>query len=159
MTQMPFLGEYVTEPELPTRALTLYQPYAWLVAHGHKPIENRPPGFVHKRFRGWFWIHAGAKPKLDQWLLAKAMCDQYGFTGLPAFSDVHALPLGAIIGRARIVGIVAPHPKEPVPWHLPDQYGFIVVDATPLKRPVECRGYQAFWHVPTAVLAALKEAA
>lgn len=50
---------------LPARALTLWQPWAWLVANGHKDLENRPIGFSHKSIRGQFWIHAGLQHATD----------------------------------------------------------------------------------------------
>lgn len=157
-----------TTTELPRRALTLWQPWAWLVAHGHKPIENRSPGFAHKSFRGWFWIHAGKLSDRDEkrvangeatdaWLAAHDFCCQHNFLGMPALDDA-SMHFGAIIGRARIIGVIEPHPREPVRWHMPDQYGFILADATALKTPVPCRGYQAFWRVTASVLEQLRVA-
>ena len=143
--------------ERPTRALTLWQPWAWLCAHGHKTIENRPPGFSHKNFRGWFWIHAGRKARLTEWMLCQEMCRQNGFTALPAFSDVQAYPLGAIVGKARVTGIIGPTATLSESWHLNGQYGLVLESAVALERPVECRGFQSFWHVPTEVLAELEE--
>lgn len=82
------------------------------------------------------------------------------------------LTFGAIIGRARITGIIKPvamtnTPREnvlgvqrgTVPWHFPEQYGFVVADAKPLATPVPCRGFQGFWRVPAPVLEQLREAA
>jgi hypothetical protein len=155
--QHPLFEEAATET-LPTRALTLWQPWAWLVVHGHKPIENRPPGFSHKSFRGWFWIHAGGRWKYEEWEFCSETCKQCGFGGLPAFASYENYPLGAIIGKARITGIVEPAPPAPVPWHFPGQYGFVIEEATPLENPVPCRGYQGFWKVPTAALEKLREA-
>jgi hypothetical protein len=162
----------------PDRALTLWQPWAWLVAAGHKPIENRPRGFSHKSFRGDFWIHAGSAPLaqggghlfdaklIDAWQSARVLCD--GLLGhdfeLPPL-NAHAY--GAIIGRATVVGIMPPrqpligerYPMPVTPWHFPDQYGFRVEGAQLLAKPVPCRGFQGFWKVPTPVLEQLKGAA
>lgn len=150
----------------PTRALTLWQPWAWLVASGKKNIENRPPGFSHKSFRGDFWIHAGKSPYttketdafLAQYKQAEALAREVlgGEFKLPDWCDLAG---GAIIGRATITGILVPRGqmfhKPDVPWHFPDQYGFIVERAEELKIPMPCRGYQGFWTVPERVLTEL----
>lgn len=38
------------------KALSIRQPWAWLIAHGYKPVENRT---WNTKFRGEFLIHAG----------------------------------------------------------------------------------------------------
>lgn len=160
---------------IPERALTLWQPWAWLVAAGHKNIENRPPGFSFKSFRGDFWIHAGTDNARsdewweDQWLTVRGVCDELlgpDFV-LPTLGE---LVFGAIIGRATITGIIPPRYEmkgdvlfkseaPPVPWHFPEQYGFKLESAVLLENPVPCRGYQGFWRVPAPVLQQLREAA
>lgn len=153
---------------LPTRALTLSQPWAWLVANGHKNVENRPRGFSHKSFRGDFWIHAGAVDDVEQFLAASELC--LNLTGRDPIPDARKLAYGAIIGRATITGIIPPRTstnlevwdanfeRRPVPWHFPDQYGFKVENAVALAKPVPCRGFQGFWTVPPTVLERLREA-
>lgn len=163
--------------DLPERALTLWQPWAWLVAAGHKPIENRPPGFSFKSFRGDFWIHAGAEPNdkafQESWRQAHDLAKQ--IIGADFRFPCHGeLSFGAIIGRATITGIIPPHHpleqrvqgdlcitpvREVVPWHFPEQYGFKVEHAELLAKPVPCRGFQGFWRVPAPVLERLREAA
>jgi len=145
---------------IPERALTLWQPWAWLVANGHKGVENRPPGFSHKSFRGDFWIHAAAESSksIGSWPLAVKLCAE--LIG-PDFQIPNArdLSFGAIIGRATITGILVPKGhmfhKPDVRWHFSHQYGFIVENAVALEKPVACRGYQGFWSVPHGVLACL----
>jgi hypothetical protein len=148
------------------RALTLWQPWAWLVANGHKQIENRPRGFSFKSFRGDFWIHAATEStkQIASFLAADRLSrDILGDTF--RIPDARTLAYGAIIGRATITGIVLPHAlefeqfREPSPWHFPDQYGFRVENARPLATPVPCRGYQGFWRVPPAIVEQLWEGA
>ena len=157
--------------ELPEKALSLWQPYAWLVAAGHKPIENRKKAFNQRRFRGPFWIHASEHSprtplETDRYLarhteveaLAKSILGP-DFT-LPDWCDI---TFGAIIGRAVITGILEPKGhmfhKPDVPWHFPDQYGFIIENAVLLEKPVPCKGALGFWKVPEPVLAELRSAA
>jgi hypothetical protein len=158
---------------LPARALTLWQPWAWLVATGVKPIENRPQGFSHKSFRGDFWIHAATESTkqiasfLDADRLSREILGE-SFR----IPDATTLTYGAIIGRATITGIMPPRTtaqnlaiwdagvflEKLRPWHFPDQYGFKVENARPLAVPVPCRGYQGFWRVPPDTLALLDRA-
>jgi len=136
----------------PTRALTLWQPWAWLVANGHKDIENRPKGFSFKSFRGDFWIHAGLQTGPASSRVARELAAAAGITIPSLVGSDH---FGAIIGRATIVAIIPPCANEcPHPWHFPAQWGFKVRDARTVK-PVACRGYQGFWGVPADVLAVL----
>ncbi|HEY3256253.1 MAG TPA: hypothetical protein VGJ91_19980 [Polyangiaceae bacterium] len=139
-----------TPAGLPTRAITLWQPWAWLVANGHKDLENRPTGFSFKSFRGEFWIHAGLQHDINP--AARALAHTMGIT-IPTLTGPDHF--GAIIGRAEIVGIIPPCFGECLhPWHFPAQWGFKVRNARPVT-PVRCRGFQGFWGVPPEVLAEL----
>ena len=160
---------------LPTRALTLWQPYAWLVATGEKPLENRPRGFAQKSFRGEFWIHAGKhEPDDDDWDRVLTMCreatgtDDLGERAMNAWSSGN-LALGAIIGRGTIAGIVPPRPRgsmwdaylardAPLAWHIPSQYAFVVEGASLLSEPVPCEGSRGFWLVSPETRKALTQA-
>ncbi len=142
---------------LPTRALTLFQPFAWLVASGIKDLENRPEGFSHKSFRGEFWIHAAVYQKQAHLFAFEVCLDVLGEGfRLPEEAE---LAYGAIIGRATVTGILAPRshataiaPYVPHRWHFPDEWGFVLGSPQMLKEPVPCRGYQGFWRVPAPVL-------
>lgn len=136
---------------LPSRALTLWQPWAWLVANGHKDIENRPQGFSHKSFRGEFWIHAGLQINPESERLARELATSRGIT-IPSFSDPDNF--GAIVGRASVTAIIPPGNSGHF-WHFGDQWGFKLEGARPVK-PVRCRGYQGFWGVAPEVLAELE---
>ncbi len=151
----------VLSPSVPDwRALSLTQPWAWLVASGAKDIENRPRGFAHKSFRGEFFIHATTEPDSNCYRAALTLCERYGVK-MPKASE---LDYGGIIGRARIVGLIPPvssyfesSAAEVRQWHFPDQYGFIVTEAR-LVPFVPCRGALGFWRVPRAILLQLEAA-
>lgn len=49
MTQAPLFGEYVTEPELPTRALTLWQPKSG------EPVKFKCDGHRCEYIARWAW--------------------------------------------------------------------------------------------------------
>jgi len=148
------------ESDFPDRAATLCQPWAWLVAQGLKPTENRPRGFWKFDFRGWFWIHAGLERSEKQWLSANALARQHGGVEVPTLDDPR-LVYGAIIGKARVVDML-PKPalcELPNRWRMAGKFGYVLEDAMLLRRPVPCRGYQGFWRVPEEVKSMLRDAA
>lgn len=104
---------------LPDIALSIRQPWAWLIAYGYKPIENRD---WLTTFRGWFLIHA-----------AKTF-DTAGYEWVRLhFPDI-PLPLpalfekGGIVGLAQLVDCVEEHDS---PWFF-GEYGFLLANAQPL---------------------------
>lgn len=58
------------------RALSLWQPWAWLVANGWKPIENRP---WNCHFRERILIHAGRRYSFEQYHEVRNWCLRHGF--------------------------------------------------------------------------------
>ena len=80
------------------KALSIKQPWAWLIANGHKPVENRIWRYQPK-FRGPFLIHAGKRPDVLDDRFIK-LCRRRRIT-IPK-----NLPLGGIVGQAEIVDVV-----------------------------------------------------
>lgn len=110
------------------KALSIMQPWAWLIAAGHKDIENRS---WPTTFCGPVLIHAGKKfdfdPQMD-W-------DWDDIT--PRLDEMHT---GGIVGEAEIVGCVTTSPSR---W-FQGTYGFLIRNARPLPfRP--CRGMLGFF--------------
>lgn len=137
------------------KALSLTQPWAWLVIHGGKDIENRK---WNTRFRGRFLVHAAKAMTEDQYDDALFCALRIGGTELtdriPAFRE---LERGGIVGSVELVGVVDPHPplllwdkdlqqqlKLTHPWHFTDQYGFILRAPRPLPF-TPCKGALGFW--------------
>ncbi len=123
------------------KALSLMQPWAWLMVNGHKDIENRTwkPGNPGLKFRGRCLVHASMT--IDE--------DAYPFVR-DRFPDLRPLmPMGDAIERGGIVGaftIVECVTAHPSPWFF-GRYGFVVRDARPLPfRPM--RGMLGFFEVP-----------
>ena len=100
------------------RALTLWQPWASLIAEGVKTIETRswpaPKDLVGERFA----IHAAAKMTREQRSIAYA--DPIGRAlndvGIMLGGDCAALPLGAVVATARLAACL-----PMVPWNDPQQ--------------------------------------
>jgi hypothetical protein len=101
-------------------ALSIRQPWAWLIAAKLKDVENRT---WKTPFRGWFYIHAGKK--LDSEITVLDLEMGYGLHPAYYHDWSRHNKLGGIIGRARLVDCVESSPSK---WfHGP--YGFVIRDA------------------------------
>lgn len=118
---------------LPQVALSIRQPWAWLIVNGYKDIENRtwPTGF-----RGRFLVHAGKGMTRDEYEGALCAAEDNG-VALPAFRD---LERGGIVGVAEIVGIVS---ESPSPWFF-GPVGFVLRNAETLPF-MPCKGALGFF--------------
>lgn len=107
-------------PRLNLPALSIRQPWAWLVCSGHKRIENRE--WVHgPKYRGDILIHAATTrdPGIEgmDWLK-----ERIGF--IPDAS-VYAHK-GGIVGMAKVVDVVR-HSSDP--WYIPGSWGLVLENA------------------------------
>lgn len=117
------------------KALSILQPWAWLIANGHKDIENR---VWRTNFRGEFLIHAGKRWGWEQEEDRDDVARWFPDIELPTSFD-----LGGIVGRARVVDCVSEHDS---PW-FNGPFGFVIADATPLPF-APCRGALNFFQAP-----------
>jgi hypothetical protein len=78
-------------------ALSVRQPWAHLIVHGLKDIENRGWGTSH---RGPLLIHAAQKFDVEAWRWIRSA---YPDVPLP---DRNSFELGGIIGRVNVVDVV-----------------------------------------------------
>lgn len=118
------------------KALSILQPWAWLIAAGHKDIENRS---WSTGFRGRFAIHAGKKLIRDEYMVARLHHND-----LPAISS---LTRGAIIGVAEIVDCVSASESK---WFA-GPCGFVVRGARLLRAPVACKGSLGLFNLPEEI--------
>lgn len=101
--------------DLPRFALSIMQPWAWLVVNDLKDIENRDwkPWNPGLKMRGEFAVHAGLRIDRDADETLRAGI--HPVTGRPF---VAPLPLprrwetGGMVGAVEIVDAVADHPSE-----------------------------------------------
>jgi len=152
---------------LPIPSLTIYQPWASLCAIGAKEYETRGR---HTKFRGKFLIHAGKKDPYACMDEETAIIAEELFfkAGLSCYFG--ALPLGAIIAVAELVGCY-------LIYHPSNQYGYVddgvisgkigfmpvseqeqlfgdwsvgryawkLANVQMLDEPIPCRGQQGLW--------------
>jgi hypothetical protein len=119
------------------KALAIHQPWAWLIAAGHKRIENRS---WRTNFRGPLLIHATLKLDVAGFDLATFMLRQTN----PGITIERArLQLGGIVGRVELVDIVT---HSDSPW-FSGPLGWVLCGAQvlPFRR---IRGRQNLFDVP-----------
>lgn len=116
-------------------ALSIKQPWAWLIVNGYKDIENRS---WSTSFRGEFLVHA-----------SKAF-DETGYLWVSQRFSI-SLPhedeflRGGIVGIAEIVDCVTAHESK---W-FEGPYGFVLGNPRPVPF-VAVRGQQSFFRVVTS---------
>lgn len=129
------------------KALSIKQPWAWLIANGHKDIENRT---WKTNFRGQFLIHASKKidtRDLDWGIMLKLLNEKIG-KGATEYLRVNKklftvdFNVGGIIGVAEIVDCTA--------WSSSNWFegpiGFVIRNARPLPF-FPCKGRLGFFEV------------
>ncbi|APQ14609.1 hypothetical protein BJP27_23835 (plasmid) [Pseudomonas oryzihabitans] len=105
------------------KALSIRQPWAWLIVHAGKDIENRT---WPTKFRGRFLVHAaGGMTRLEYATWAAWVHKRVGAIEIPAPDQ---LLRGGIIGSVELVDCVSDHPS---PWYMGDM-GFVLRDPKPL---------------------------
>lgn len=125
------------------KALSIRQPWAWLIIHGGKDIENRT---WHTKLRGRFLVHASQGMTRDEWRAASRFCDENGLSLPPLYSDAD-LQRGGIIGSVELVDSVD---TSESPWYMGEK-GFVLRDPRPLPF-VPLKGRLGFFDVPDEVL-------
>lgn len=139
------------------KALSIQQPWAWLIVHGYKPAENRT---WRTSYRGLLLIHAGKTFDADGWKWVSDNC---------AVRMPHpgAFDRGGIVGQARLYDCTG-HPDIPMPgWdgvrgrHGPlcdprrwffGPHGLWLRDAAPMPfKPL--RGQLGLFNVPEEAIA------
>jgi hypothetical protein len=131
------------------KAISIMQPWAWLIVNGHKDIENRD---WLTKFRGPVAIHAGKKVDADaeSWL-AQGVHPVSGalLSGRSPLMDYPypAQDRGGIVGVTEIVDCI-PHANSDLQddcseWFV-GRYGFVLRNARPVPF-IPCKGALSFF--------------
>lgn len=129
------------------KTLSIRQPWAWLICHAGKDIENR--GWP-TTIRGRVLIHASKGMTREEYAEAFDVLDCIDLVGkiaIPAFGE---LPRGGIVGEMQIVDCVSSHVS---PWFF-GPFGFVLRNARPLPF-VPLKGALGFFHTDMAYRAGL----
>jgi hypothetical protein len=122
------------------KALSIRQPWAWLILNAGKDIENRD---WPTHFRGRFLIHASKGMTHDEY--EGGLDTLYEIDKRLHLPPFEILERGGIVGTAVLVDCVR---KSESPWFF-GEYGFELRDAFPLPfRPF--KGALGFFEVPDA---------
>ena len=138
------------------KVLSLRNPWAALVVHFGKHIENRR---WSTRFRGEFLIHAAKGMTRREFDEAYEFARPVLGDSLPTEERLRSmLQFGGIVGHARVVDVVPPCGGNASrcrcqaalsfgrSWHMAEQFGFVLADVTPLPfRP--CKGALGFFEL------------
>ena len=126
-------------------ALSIRQPWAWLIVNGYKDIENRD---WPTTFRGNLLVHAGITLTRKYYDEVCAELDAAGLlpADLPSFE---AMPRGGFVGWTHVVDCTEDHPS---PWKQEGTHGFVLQDSEPMDF-VPYKGRLGFFNVPRSVIA------
>jgi hypothetical protein len=139
------------------KALSLKQPFAWLIANGYLLVDDRSWG---TSYRGAILIHA-----------SKGLYEEYyqyikTHTDIP-IPDKHQLEYGGVVGMAKLVFCGKPNElpaamNRAYRAHFSNvtagYYGFLFADATPLPR-MPCAGKLGIFEIDIDKLLAAPPAA
>ena len=136
------------------RALSLWQPWASLMAAGLKTIETRD---WPTRYRGPLAIHAAKRPLSGE---EKALLYIWACKGMipAAWLDSEPLPYGAILAVANLVDCarvenVSPgRLDEAFGNYAPGRWAWITRNLRALPHPIPYRGAQGLFDVPTKII-------
>lgn len=127
-------------------ALSIRQPWAWLIVHGGKDIENRD---WRTNFRGRVLVHAAKGMTRDEW--ESAWIHAHGTRALPTAMTMGLtrdnIDRGGIIGSVEIVDCVADSASR---WFF-GRYGFVLRNPQPLPF-TPWKGQLGFFDVPESAL-------
>ena len=101
------------------KAISIQQPWAWLIAHGYKDIENRDWATKH---RGGIFIHASKKIDKEGYIWVAV---NFPHIPLPA---IDKLETGGVVAHVELFDCVE---SSNSPWFF-GKYGFRLRDVTSL---------------------------
>jgi hypothetical protein len=124
-----------------TKALSIRQPWAWLILHAGKDIENRDwkPGNRDLSFRGDFYIHVGRNlygTAIERESI-RAWARRTFNVVVPSDDE---LATGGIVGQANVIDVVR---ASSSPWFT-GPYGLVLADVRPLPFK-SCSGKLGFF--------------
>lgn len=114
------------------KALSIRQPWAWLIVQGFKPVENRN---WSTKVRGEILVHAGKEVDRN---FPYEIWEQVIGRKIP-----RDLPLGCIVGKVKIVRCVTVMES---PWFF-GRYGFLLAEPVQFDVPTPWRGKLGFFDV------------
>lgn len=135
------------------KAFSLWQPHASLVIKGLKHYETR---HWWTRYRGLLAIHAAKRWTKAEILLTADLRDRFRVTTFDCLEywPTVPLPLGAMLGIVRLVGIyqtqeIAPHlslAERAFGNYAPGRFAWKLEVVEVFETPIPTAGHQGFWN-------------
>lgn len=134
------------------KAITVQQPWAYCIAAGFKPEENR--GWTTK-YRGPLAIHAGKTVDEASIRMVKEMLDEMGAsTPETRAPHDHLKATGAVVAIVDLTGICTDSGRcHCSMWAAVGQNHWKLANVRPFAEPVPARGAQGLWDIDLAVAA------
>ena len=127
----------MSETTSPQFALSIRQPWAWLIVNGYKDIENRT---WKTQFRGAVYVHAGATMTRPDYEACAIFCAGISEVQLPDFADLKRR-CGGIVGTVHIVDCVTASDSL---WFVGD-FGFVLKSSSVWSQMHACKGSLGFF--------------
>lgn len=124
------------------KAITIKQPWASLIVHGIKDIENRT---WRTNFRGRVLIHSSAKGDIAKFGCLQPNQRLKVLNTPMSCIDFNDLPFGSIIGSVEIVDCVQNYPSI---WADKGVYNWILANPVLFPEPISAKGKLSFWEYP-----------
>lgn len=138
-------------------AITVMQPYAWLLAHAHewpcdvlgKTVENRSRPTNH---RGPVLIHVSRRwERVDERLTALRKLGLVGGTCPEPTREQMQAQLGKVIAVAQLTGCRRVGDRDPHPWAIAGSWAWELAEVE-LVVPFDLRGNTGLWYAPNLAL-------
>lgn len=129
------------------QALSIKQPWAWLVCKGIKDVENRtwhihmPPLLNYPATPRRIYVHSGKHIDYRSWPFIICRVDEDIMHELRSLIRGYKLAVGAIIGEVDIIGCTD---KSDSPWFT-GPYAFMLAGGILYDKPIPCRGQLGFF--------------
>lgn len=128
------------------KAISIRQPWAWLIVNGYKDIENRT---WDTKYRGMVLIHASKGMTRKEYAAAQAVCESFPPLQRVTLPPFEKLERGGIVGYTHIIGTTR---KNYSPWFF-GPVGFQLLTSRPLPfQPL--KGKLSFFETGYGVVAA-----
>jgi len=139
------------------KALSIKQPWAWLICAGYKDVENRtwhihmPPLLNYPATPRRIYVHTGKAIDKEafRWIAARipmSTTKKFMVNGLP---NRGMFITGAIIGEVDIIGCKYHYGDENdnlySVWHEVGMYGLLLANPILYDKPIPCKGKLGFF--------------
>lgn len=139
------------------KAISIRQPWASLIVHGIKDIENRTWACPKKYIGQRVLIHASASPWI--WNHVLNYINSVNKKLLPVFINsgyngtwLRNLPTGSIIGSVEIVGCSINHSsiwaEKTDRYYEKPIYNWVLANPVLFEKPIPAKGKLSFWDYP-----------